>query len=83
MKISKEQWNEWQDNPVTQAVMAHLADHRKELEQVWRDRLRQATDLADPTIQHFHAACMAKDEVIEDLLGLTYEDVEEEHDPSA
>lgn len=83
MRVSREQWQEWQDNPVTQAVRAHLEEYRAALDAAWQNAMRSQTDLTNPSIQHFHAACMGKDEVIDDILELKYEDVEGEHDQAA
>lgn len=83
MRVSEEQWSEWRDNPVTQAVVAHLQAYREALDEEWRRTMRGQSDITKPEIQHFHAACMGKDEVIDDILNLKYEDVEGENDQAA
>ena len=47
MAVSREDWLEWKEHPVTQALWAMLEEHHRELELRHLEDFRQRVDLSD------------------------------------
>lgn len=74
MKITKEDFDQWRDNPVTEDVFCALRNVSARAKRTWLDKSWNA-GLCDPLLL---ADLRAREEVVRDLCELTFEELEEE-----
>lgn len=72
MKLSKAQFLDWLDDPVTEVVMQFLRDWNKAWAQAVVDNVMAGHVLGTKEQEVIHA----KREVMEDIFNLQYEDIE-------
>jgi hypothetical protein len=75
MEVSREEWVLWQEHPVTQALVAMLQRHHKELEEAHLDRFRQQVVLSDDWTKVKDAKALGAYEVYSYLLDMDEDDV--------
>jgi uncharacterized phage-associated protein len=74
MKITKEDFDAWRDNPVTEEVFRALRNVETRAKQTWLDKSWNA-GVTDPVLL---ADLRARAETVTDLCELTFEELEEE-----
>lgn len=82
MDIKKQDFEQWLDNPVTEAVMAAIADIRDKAMEDWNlvswedERMWR-----DGQAEYMRAACRSRAECAQDILNISFEEEDDtEHD---
>lgn len=78
MKISQDDFDAWQGNPVTEAFFRRIGDMREELVAAWEDALGQS--MRADELQMLRVEIKSKRELLSELDDITVEDINDSNE---
>lgn len=79
MIVTEQQFEEWQDNPVTQAFMDHIERYEEFLRAQWSQFMESQVRLGADHVEHYHAAVQGKRQVLVEIREMTAEDINHDY----
>ena len=82
MKITKEDFDAWLAHPVTEVFFLHVQEIAQKARADWDGQSWSNEGLwRDGTASDFRVACKARADCAEDILGITFEEEEDDIEP--